>query len=319
MQEARRLFPLAPEPFIDLSTGINPLPYPIPPLETEAWTRLPEPEAVAALEAAGAKAYGVAVPAMVAAAPGTQILLSLLPRLFPQTEIAILGPTYGEYARAFAAARSKVVQADDLGQLREAAAIVICNPNNPDGRRFDAATLLDLVDARRKGGLVIVDEAFADFEDESLSLAPHLPQPGLVVLRSFSKAYGLGGLRLAFALTGQNIAAALRGALGPWPVSGPAIDIGIRALGDRPWLAAAKRRLCGDVARLDAMLREARLALIGGTALFRLIESPVAPELFQRLGQAGILVRSFAYRPDWLRFGIPGSEAAWQRLADALA
>jgi cobalamin biosynthetic protein CobC len=319
LQEARRLFPLAPEPFIDLSTGINPLPYPIPPLETEAWTRLPEPEAVVALEAAGAKAYGVAVPAMVAAAPGTQILLSLLPRLFPQTEIAILGPTYGEYARAFSAARSKVVQADDLGQLREAAAIVICNPNNPDGRRFDAATLLDLVDARRKGGLVIVDEAFADFEDESLSLAPHLPQPGLVVLRSFSKAYGLGGLRLAFALTGQNIAAALRGALGPWPVSGPAIDIGIRALGDRPWLAAAKRRLCGDVARLDAMLREARLALIGGTALFRLIESPVAPELFQRLGQAGILVRSFAYRPDWLRFGIPGSEAAWQRLADALA
>jgi cobalamin biosynthetic protein CobC len=319
LQEARRLFPLAPEPFIDLSTGINPLPYPLPPLKTEAWTRLPEPEAVAALEAAGAKAYGVADPAMVAAAPGTQILLSLLPRLFPQSEVAILGPTYGEYARAFAAAGSRVLPVNDLGQLQDAAAIVICNPNNPDGRRFDATALLKPFRARASSGMIIVDEAFADFEDESLSLAPHLPRPGLVVLRSFSKAYGLGGLRLAFALADQDIAAPLREALGRWPVSGPAIDIGVRALGDRPWLAAAKQRLAGDVVRLDAMLRQAGLALIGGTASFRLVETVAARELFQRLGQAGILVRNFDYRPDWLRFGIPGSEAAWQRLADALA
>ena len=139
------------------------------------------------------------------------------------------------------------------------------------------------------------------------------------MLRSFSKAYGLGGLRLAFALAGQDIATPLREALGPWPVSGPAIDIGMRALGDGPWLAAAKRRLAGDVKRLDAILRQAGLTPIGGTLLFRLVESAAGPQLFQRLGHAGILVRSFDFCPDWLRFGIPGSEDAWQRLADALA
>jgi len=53
--EARRLFPGAPEPFIDLSTGINPLSYPVPPIEPSGWTRLPEPEAIAALEAMAAK------------------------------------------------------------------------------------------------------------------------------------------------------------------------------------------------------------------------------------------------------------------------
>jgi cobalamin biosynthesis protein CobC len=318
LQEARRLFPLAPEPFIDLSTGINPLPYPIPQLETEAWTRLPEPEAVTALEAVAAKAYGISDAAMVAAAPGTQILISLLPQLFPQDSVAILGPTYGEYARAFAAAGSKVIEARHIGELRAALCIVICNPNNPDGRRHDTATLLDLVDARPKGGLVIVDEAFADLEDAALSLTSSLPQRGLVVLRSFSKAYGLGGLRLAFALAGQDIAVPLRAALGPWPVSGPAIDIGRRTLGDRPWLAAAKRRLASDVARLDGILRDAGLALVGGTHLFRLAATPQARETARRLGEAGILVRSFDYRPDWLRFGIPGSQDAWQRLASAL-
>ena len=71
--------------------------------------------------------------------------------------------------------------------------------------------------------------------------------------------------------------------------------------------------------RLDAMLHQAGLRIVGGTHLFRLAESEQAPELFHRLGRAGILVRPFDYRRDWLRFGVPGSEDEWQRLADALA
>ncbi|MGA8691237.1 MAG: threonine-phosphate decarboxylase CobD [Methyloceanibacter sp.] len=320
LQEARRLFARATEPFIDLSTGINPLPYPIPQLGSAVWTRLPEPEEVAALEAVAAEAYGAPDPAMVAAAPGTQMLISLLPRLFPQSSVAILSPSYGEYARAFAAVGTRVVEVKELEQLEDAGpgGIVICNPNNPDGRRFDATTLIELLSARKAGGLVLVDEAFADLEDGQLGLAPHLPVPGLVVLRSLSKAYGLAGLRLGFAIAAPELAASIRAPLGPWPISGPAIDIGLRALSDRTWLAAAKRRLAGDVTRLDSMLRKAGLALIGGTLLFRLVETAAAPRLFHRLGAAGILVRRFDTRPDWLRFGIPGSEAAWQRLAGPL-
>jgi cobalamin biosynthetic protein CobC len=167
--------------------------------------------------------------------------------------------------------------------------------------------------------LVVVDESFADLEDEALSLAPHLPQPGMVVLRSLSKTYGLGGLRLGFAIAAPDLAALMRASLGSWPVSGPAILIGMQALADHAWLAAARQRLGQDVMRLDAMLHQAGLRIVGGTHLFRLAESEQAPELFHRLGRAGILVRPFDYRRDWLRFGVPGSEDEWQRLADALA
>jgi len=316
--EARRLFPAAPEPFIDLSTGINPLPYPVPPIEPSAWTRLPEPEDIAALEAVAAKAYGVADASMAAAVPGTQLLISLLPRLFSQTSAAILGPTYGEYASAFTAAGRQVVEASRVAELRETPCAVICNPNNPDGRRFDSGKLLKLLRDRTARGLLVVDESFADLEDEGLSLAPHLPQAGLLILRSVSKTYGLGGLRLGFALTSPEAAASIRDALGPWPVSGPAIEIGAQALADRAWLEAAKQRLAQDVNRLDAMLRGAGTTILGGTLLFRLAESAKAPDLFNRLGQAGILVRRFDYRPTWLRFGIPGSEDEWRRLGAGL-
>ena len=316
--EARCLFPTAPEPFIDLSTGINPLPYPIPPIAPSAWTRLPEPEAIARLEAVAAKAYGVADGSMVASVPGTQLLISLLPRLFPHASVAILGPTYGEYARSFEAGGSRVVEVSTLDELADAPCAIICNPNNPDGRRFDAAKLLELARRRAGNGLLVVDESFADLEGDGVGLAPHLPQPGLLVLRSLSKGYGLGGVRLGFALAEPTIAASIRAALGPWPVSGPAIKIGSSALADRAWREAAKQQLALDVARLDGMLREAGLTVIGGTRLFRLTACAEAASLYQRLGEAGILVRSFDYRPDWLRFGIPGSEDEWRRLADAL-
>lgn len=318
MKQARARYPNAPEPFIDLSTGINPRPYPIPPLPAEAWARLPEPEDIAALEATAARAYGADDLSLAVAAPGTQALIALLPRLFPHASVAILSPTYGEYSRAFIAAESGAVAAERLQDLQAAPCAVICNPNNPDGRRFDAAALLNLLHARPKDGLLIVDEAFADFEDAGLSLVPHLPQPGLIVLRSFSKAYGLGGLRLAFALGGGTQIAPLRHALGSWPVSGPAVEIGRHALADRAFLEDAKRRLEFDVHRLDALLVEAGLTVVGGTRLFRLAAGERAAEIASSLGQAGILVRSFDYRQEWLRFGIPGDESAWMRLTKAL-
>ncbi|MGZ5916110.1 MAG: threonine-phosphate decarboxylase CobD [Methyloceanibacter sp.] len=317
--EARQLFPFAPEPFIDLSTGINPAPYPIPPLRDEVWTRLPDPEAIAALEVAAAHAYGVADASLVVAAPGTQSIISLIPGLMPKPPVAILVPTYGEYARAFALRGSRIVEAASLDRLGDARSVVLCNPNNPDGRRLEATAILEALRAQRVEGLVVVDESFSDLEDEALSLAPHLPQPGIVVLRSLSKTFGLAGLRLGFALAAPDLSAPLRAALGPWPVSGPAIEIGKQALADRAWLQAAKQRLSRDVQRLDALLDRAGLVIVGGTLLFRLATSGRAAALFQRLGEAGILVRRFEQRPDWLRFGIPGSDEAWRRLADELS
>jgi cobalamin biosynthetic protein CobC len=314
---AERLAPNAPKPWIDLSTGVNPHPYPLPDLPSELWTRLPSGAALAGLEDAAARRYG-ADRRSVVAGPGTQALLHALARLAPSGPVAALGPTYGGYADAFEAAGRPVAEADTLGELAENAVAIVANPNNPDGRRVGRAELLDLHGSlAKRGGLLIVDEAFADFDSEA-SLAPLLPDRNVVALRSFGKTYGLAGLRLGFALASADIASPLRAALGAWPVSGPAIAIGAQALTDSAWLAAAGVRLAEDAARLDRLFSDAGWRIVGGTRLFRLVERPDAANAFQRLMTAGVLVRPFANRPDRLRIGIPAEEAHWTRLKAAL-
>jgi cobalamin biosynthetic protein CobC len=317
LEVARRLAPGAPEPWIDLSTGINPHAYPLPDLEPEAWSRLPESGALARLEDAAALRYGVAAENVVAG-PGSQALIQALARILPHGAVGALAPTYGGFAAAFAAAGARVVEAKRLEDMEALDVGIVVNPNNPDGRIISRAALLDLhARLARRGGVLIVDEAFADFDAETESLAPSLPS-GAVVLRSFGKAYGLAGLRLGFALVSPDIVPSLRGALGPWPVSGPAIAIGAQALADSDWLEAMRARLGGDAARLDALLHGAGWRVVGGTRLFRLAAHANARAAFERLLVAGILTRPFAEAPDWLRFGIPGDENAWERLATAL-
>lgn len=320
---ARRRFPGAPEPFLDLSTGINPIPWPVPPLPPTAFARLPEPEEEAALRAAAATAYGAASPEMVAAAPGTQILIQLLPRLFPQPALRVLSPTYAEHAACWRAAGTAVEEVAEFGALEgpgdRGGAALLCNPNNPDGRRYSPHDLRALADRMAaRGGLLVVDEAFADLEPDMPGAAGLLPHPALILLRSFGKSHGLAGLRLGFALAAPERAAAIRAALGPWAVSGPAIAIGRAALADAAWREAAALRLARDAARLDALLEGAGLRVLGGTRLFRLAEGDAA-HWHDRLGRAGILVRRFSAQPRWLRFGLPADEAAWRRLSAALS
>lgn len=315
---ARRHFPGAPEPFLDLSTGINPIPWPVPPLPPEAFTRLPEPEAEAALRAVAAAAYGATDPAMLAAAPGTQLLIQLLPRLFPQPALRVLSPTYAEHAACWRAAGTVVTEVAEFAALDGPGAALLCNPNNPDGRRHTLEDLCALADRMAaRGGLLVVDEAFAELEPDTPGAAALLPHPALILLRSFGKSHGLAGVRLGFALAAPERAAAIRAALGPWAVSGPALAIGRAALADTAWREAAAARLAADAIRLDALLHGAGLRVLGGTRLFRLAEGDAAA-WHARLGQAGILVRRFSGQPRWLRFGLPGEESAWARLAAAL-
>ena len=314
---AGRLTPDAPRPWIDLSTGINPHAYPVPDLDPEVWARLPDRAALAELEQAAAERYGAPAGSVVAG-PGSQALLHVLARLPPHGEASALAPTYGGYAEAFAAAGARLIEARSLDGLAGAATAVVANPNNPDGKVVSRRDLLAL-HARlvERDGLLIVDEAFADFAP-GLSLAPVLPVSGTVVLRSFGKTFGLAGLRLGFAIASADVGARLRAALGPWPVSGPAIVIGARALADSAWLASTAARLAEDAARLDALLAAGGWRVVGGTRLFRLAARPGASHAFKRLMAAGVLTRPFAAHPDWLRFGIPAEEAHWRRLAAAL-
>jgi cobalamin biosynthesis protein CobC len=316
---ARKLFPGAPEPFIDLSTGINPHSYPLPQLSPEVFARLPEPADIDRLADIAAKTYGAPSPDCVVAAPGTQILLTPIAGLPPPGKAAVLGPTYGEFSRAAALAGHEVTEVQDLKQLREADLAVVVNPNNPDGRVFGRRELLDLLDARERRGLLVIDEAFMDVGPDGASLCGEVARGGIVVLRSFGKFFGLAGVRLGFAVAVEPaIAARLAAALGPWAVSGPAIAIGQMALADAAWIRAMSGRLEEDARRLDAVLIEAGMEIVGGTSLFRLARTSAADRLFHHLGRAGILVRRFPDHADWLRFGLPGNNVAWDRLQAAL-
>jgi len=316
---ARKLFPGAPEPFLDLSTGINPNPYPIRQLPPELFTELPQPEALEGLAQIAASGYGTPSQAHIVAAPGSQIVMICAAGLLAPGRAAILGPTYAEHARAAALAGHATEETEDAARLGEATLAVVVNPNNPDGRVTAKPALLSLADRlRQHGGLLIVDEAFMDAGPERESLAPEVARGGIVVLRSFGKFYGLPGLRLSFALTTPEIVERLLAALGPWPVSGPALAIGSRALADVEWKEAARASLATAAERLDRLLGDAGLEVIGGTPLFRLARSSAAERLYRKLGEQGVLVRRFDRRPDWLRFGLPGSEAEWLRLTEAL-
>jgi cobalamin biosynthesis protein CobC len=315
---ARKLAPDAAQPWVDLSTGINPHAYPLPDLPPDVWTRLPDSAALSRLEAIAARRYG-AKPETVVAGPGSQALIQALARIAPKGAVAALGQTYRGHAEAFAAAGVRLVELDSLEALAQAEIAIVVNPNNPDGRVARRADLLDL-SARlaERGGWLVVDEAFADFDGADQSLAPVLPAKGAVVLRSFGKAYGLAGVRLGFAVASPDIALTLRAALGSWPVSGPSIAIGSRALADSDWLAAAAERLGRDAERLESLLADGGWRLLGGTRLFRLAAKANAQAAFRRLLVAGILTRPFADAPDRLRFGIPAEEAHWERLAAVL-
>jgi cobalamin biosynthetic protein CobC len=196
---------------------------------------------------------------------------------------------------------------------------IVANPNNPDGRIIAKEKLLALCDAlSARGGLLLVDEAFMDVGPPEASLAGDVGRGNLVVLRSFGKFFGLAGLRLGFALTSPEVAAKLTRALGPWAVSGPAVAIAERALADAIWIEATRARLRSAAERLDQVLIEAKVVVIGGTSLFRLVRTRHANEMFQHLGTAGIIVRAFREQPTWLRFGIPQG-SGWDRLRLALA
>jgi cobalamin biosynthesis protein CobC len=319
LDAVRKRFPGAPESWIDLSTGINPVPFPIPELPAEIWSRLPLHSEQEALLAAAATRYRVPDPAMITAAPGTQALIQLLPRLLPKSCVEILGPTYEEHEACWTRQGHRVSVVKDLGRSDNADVVVVVNPNNPTGRIVAASALRTLATSlAKKKGLLVVDEAFIDVLPEAAGIVRELP-PATIVLRSFGKAYGLAGLRLGFAIAEPALANRIRAELGPWAVSGPALSIGKAALMDADWLAAAIIRLEADRRRLDAMLEAAGFTVLGGTPLFSLVRYFEAGKFVERLGRHAIHVRVFPGEPQWLRFGLPGDEAAWQRLSAALS
>lgn len=320
LERARARFPDAPEPLLDLSTGINPNAYPFSSLPATAWTRLPEQGRQYQLTDAAAWAYGAPSAKHVVAAPGTQILLPLVAGLAAPGRARVLGPTYAEHARAAAIAGHTVEEVTDFDSLFGADLAIVVNPNNPDGLIVPRHRLLDLADdLRSRSGLLVVDEAFMDVGPVSESLCGEVGQGGIVVLRSFGKFFGLAGVRLGFAIGDPHIASRLESLLGPWAVSGPALEIGIAALGDTVWRDGMVALLETHAAKLDEMLAKADIPVLGGTSLYRYLEFDAAPRFFDHCGRRGIILRAFDGRPRALRLGLPGGNEDWARLDAALA
>ncbi|WNK01327.1 threonine-phosphate decarboxylase CobD [Thalassospiraceae bacterium LMO-JJ14] len=318
MSAAAEAFGTPEQGWLDLSTGINPLPYPIDDAPADIWQRLPvKADAVRLIDAARSY-YGVPDEAALAIAPGTQSIIQWLPVLRETCCVQVLGPTYEEHAARWRAVGHDVDIIDDF-KKSHADILIIVNPNNPDGRTIGPDDLIDCTEHQAaKGGLLIVDEAFADVVPE-ISVIPACGRPGLLVLRSFGKFFGLAGLRLGFAVGQASDIAQLEAALGHWCVAGPALSIGARALADTDWQERTRTRLSEDAARLDQILRDSGFDIVGGTSLYRLARKDDARTIYEKLGRTGILVRIFDTYPEWLRFGLPGTEDGWQRLERALA
>jgi len=286
--------------WLDLSTGINPVPYPIPQLSADAWTALPDRDSFARLEQRARAFWKVPKSADLVIAPGASSIIAQLPHHVTPAKVHIQQPTYNEHAAAFKSAGWQQTDGD-------ADAIVAVHPNNPDGTMWTADAL--------NAPLTIIDESFCDVtpDDTLIHLAS---RPGTVVLKSFGKFWGLAGLRLGFAIGDPKTLASLRETLGPWQVSGPALQIGAEALADPEWIDETRVRLAADAARLDTLMGKQGAKLVGGTTLFRLYQVQDAQAAQAHLAQSHVWSRTFPYADNWLRLGLP-HPTGWSQLMSA--
>ena len=302
--------------WIDLSTGINPQSYPIPPIDPACWNRLPEDDD--GLEAAAAAYYGND---RLLVLPGSQAAIQALPALFAPVVVACLSPLYEEHPQAWERCGHKLRRLPNLQRMLAAMTpnVLLCNPNNPTAQSLPRQALLDAAQQlRKRGGWLIVDEAFGDAEPENCiaSVAGSDDAPNLIVLRSLGKFFGLAGARVGFVFGAPDKLDRLRDVLGPWPVSHPSRFVAKRALEDFAWQTATRKQLADDSQRLAELL--APLGEVSRTALFCTAKTTQTDQLVEYFARRAILTRHYD-STDLLRFGLPANEAQWQGLKAALA
>ena len=313
----RKVFPSAPEPWIDLSTGVNPWAYPTAGLDVSNLRRLPTANAYAACRSAMALTFGAPEEAVLVG-PGSELLIRLLPTVIAPRHVAILSPAYGTHADVWTAADCQVTAVDrPLDVSSEVDVLVLCNPGYADGKLYAPETLERLRSRlATRNGWLIVDEAYADLNPQA-SLAPRGGSDGLIVLRSAGKFFGLPGARLGALIAPPQIRAAMVERLGAWPVSSLALCIGRQAYSDLGWQMETRRRLGRACRRLDRILSDAGFASACGTSLYRVIETPSATKTWSRLARRGIYVRRFPWTEHRLRIGLPPDPEAADRLMRA--
>ncbi len=290
--------------WLDLSTGINPNPYPVPDIPLHYWHVLPDEAPQNQLLDAARAFWNVPEGADIVPASGVSAIISQLPSLTNASKIDILNPTYNEFAASFSE-RNCVLQ-------KNAPVHVRVPPNNPDGRVFSRSDIESNHDQ-----LTIIDESFCDTCPEN-SLIDLAERPNHIILKGTGKFWGLAGLRLGFAISTPELAEKMTQQLGPWNISGPAQFIGQKALSDAAWIAGTRKNLASMTKQLKEILDQNDLKMVGGTDLFQLAETTSAKKLHDHLCRSRILTRIFPYSEKWIRLGLPANIADLSRLNDAL-
>ena len=318
LHEAARRWGIPVSDWLDLSTGISPWAWPVPALPESVWRRLPEDDD----GLGGLCRQWLTVPEAAGClpVPGSQAALQLLPRLRSVSRVGVPSPGYREHALAWQREGHSVVPlaAEQIDAALPDLDVLVCiNPNNPTGHLYPENSLLRWhQQLAAKGGWLVVDEAFLDASDGE-SLVARCDQPGLIVLRSLGKFFGLAGLRAGVMVGPVAVCEALADLLGPWALSHRARWVMAQAVQDRGWQQQQRQRLRQARLRLNKLLSEAALLPQGGSDLFALCRHDGAEAIRDGLARQGILVRHFQ-QPGALRFGLPGNESEEQRLLLAL-
>jgi cobalamin biosynthetic protein CobC len=290
--------------WLDLSTGINAIPYPIPDIPDNFWHALPDSHAQNTLLNAARGFWNVPATANIIATSGVSQLIAMIPSLLPSNRVEIIGPTYNEHAAAFVADGWNV---GETGNVR-----VVVHPNNPDGRLHQITT-----QETQDTDLTIIDESFCEVTPTE-TLIELAREPNVIILKGLGKFWGLAGLRLGFAIGAPELIRKLTDRIGPWAISGPAQFIGNAALRDQSWAKDTRKRLKADTARLDNLMAQHGAEIIGGTHLFRLYDTDNAVDFQHRLAKQFVWTRVFPYSSKWLRLGLPGTDAQWDHFSRAL-
>jgi histidinol-phosphate aminotransferase len=268
---------------------------------------------------------------------GIQTLILTLAAVFlsPGERVVVSDPTYAMYAQASRAAGAVVQRVDspelhlDLERMADAARrtrarmVWVCDPNNPTGSLLEADEWRAFIRALPEDCVVAADEAYMDFvapdarlrrEDDIAAGRP------VIVLRTFSKIFGLAGLRLGYAVATPGLIPYLQSVQEPFNVNRPALVAGLASLG-RP-NEVAERRVATARARerLADGLADAGMEPLPSAANFVLVRHGAEDaELGEGLLRRGIVIRSGAELglPGWARITV-GPEPLMDRVATAL-
>ena len=299
------------EDWIDLSTGINGASYPWQESINVELRNLPSNKILMQLEKAAARAYKIAESADTAAVSGAQQIINLLPLCLKScNSVAILGPTYNEYEKAFKRSGTKTKTVSETSELSLSDIAIIVNPNNPTGKVIADETLAGL---SKKVRILIIDESFKMFSSRRT-----LNFSNIIQINSLGKFFGLAGVRLGFVSGPSEFIKTVKEMLGPWPVSSLAAEIGIVALNDKVWISEMEKILVTESNALHEVCNLRNWELVGRTSLFHTYATSSCLEVEKQFAAHGIWVRTFDYSKTWVRLGIPTSENAWTRLKQAL-